>query len=146
MAQMARAVAPPDSRRMRQVKILLVDDAAEFLASAGDFLARDPRVHLVGQALDGREGVRMVETLSPDIVLMDLIMPVMNGLDAARLIKRGLAPPRVILVTMHDGPEYRRRAELAGADGFICKTNFANMALATIDAYCAGTASPSDSP
>ncbi len=143
---MARAVAHLHRGQMRQVKILLVDDAAEFLGSAADFLARDPRVHLVGQALDGREGVRMAETLTPDIVLLDLIMPVMNGLDATRQIKRGLTPPRVIIVTMHDGPEYRRSAEIAGADGFICKTNFADMALATIDAYFAGTAAPATAP
>lgn len=143
---MARAVAPPDRERMRRVKILLVDDAADFLASAGDFLARDPRVQLVGHAFDGQEGVRLAEALAPDIVLMDLIMPVMNGLDATRQIKRGLTPPRVIIVTMHDDPEYRRSAELAGADGFICKTNFADLALATIDAYFAGAAGPASSP
>jgi DNA-binding NarL/FixJ family response regulator len=131
---------------MKQARVLFVDDSAEFLASAGDFLARDPRVHVVGQALDGREGVRLAETLKPDIVLMDLIMPVLNGLEATRRIKSGLTPPRIIIVTMHDGPEYRRSAALAGADGFICKTNFAEQALATINAYFAGTAGPDASP
>ncbi len=131
---------------MRQVKVLLVDDGAEFLASASDFLSRDPRVELVGQARDGLEGVRLAELLSPDIVLMDLIMPVMNGLDATRRIKSGLTPPRVITVTMHDDSGYRLSAEIAGADGFICKTNFAELALAMIDACIAGTAGPANSP
>lgn len=131
---------------MKRVKVLLVDDGVEFLASAGDFLARDPRVHLVGQALDGREGVRLAKLLSPDIVLMDLTMPVMNGLDATRQIKSGFTPPRVITVTMHDDPGYRRSAEIAGADGFICKADFAELALATIDAYFAGTADPASAP
>ena len=143
---MARVIAAPDHERMRQVKVLLVDDAAEFLASAVDFLARDPRVQLVGQALDGREGVRLAEALAPDIVLMDLSMPEMNGLDATRQIKRELTPPRVIIVTMHDGPEYRRRAAIAGADGFICKSDFAELALATIDAYFVGTAYSASAP
>ena len=131
---------------MKQVKVLLVDDAAEFLASASDFLSRDPRVEVVGQALHGREGVRLAEVLSPDIVFMDLIMPVMNGLDATRRIRSGPNQPRVIIVTMHDGPEYRRSAEIAGADGFICKTDFADPALAMIDAYFAGAAGPAGSP
>lgn len=126
---------------MRQVKVLLVDDGAEFLASASDFLARDPRVEVVGQARDGLEGVRLAEALSPDIVLMDLTMPVMNGLDATRRIKSGLTPPRVIIVTLHDDPAYRRSATVAGADGFISKTNFAELALATILACFAGAAS-----
>ena len=127
---------------MRQLKVLLVDDAAEFLASAGDFLARDPRVLVVGQALDGGEGVRLAEALCPDIVLMDLMMPVMNGFDATRRIKSGPNPPRVIIVALHDHPGYRRRAEAAGADGFIGKANFAELALAMIDEYVAGTAGP----
>jgi DNA-binding NarL/FixJ family response regulator len=131
---------------MRQVKVLLVDDSPEFLASAGDFVARDSRVQVVGQALDGSEGVRLTDALSADIVFMDLIMPVMNGLDATRRIKSGLNPPLVIIVTMHDGPGYRRSAEIAGADGFICKTDFADHALAMIDAYFAGTAGTADSP
>ena len=131
---------------MRQVKVLLVDDGAEFLASASDFLARDPRVELVGQARDGLEGVRLAEALSPDIVLMDLTMPVMNGLDATRRIKSGLTPPRVIIVTLHDDPACRRSATVAGADGFISKTNFAELALATIDACFAGAASSANSP
>jgi len=131
---------------MKQVKVLLVDDSAEFLASASDFLARDPRVQVVGQALHGREGVRLAEALSPDIVFMDLIMPVMNGLDATRRIRSGPNPPRVIIVTMHDGPEYRRSAEIAGADGFICKTDFAEHAFAMIDAYFVGAVGPAGSP
>lgn len=143
---MARAPTRPDHGRMRQVKVLLVDDAAEFLASASDFLARDPRVQLVGRALDGLEGVRLAEALTPDIVFMDLIMPVMNGFEAMRRIKSGLTPPRVIIVTMHDEPGYRRSAEIAGADGFICKSDFAELALATIDAFFAGSAGPASCP
>jgi len=87
------------------------------------------------QALDGLEGVRLAEALSADIVLMDLTMPVMNGLDATRRIKSGLTPPRVIIVTLHDDPRYRRSAEIAGADGFICKANFAELAPAMIDGH-----------
>ena len=73
-------------------------------------------------------------------------MSVMNGLDATRRIKSGLTPSRVITVTMHDDPRYRRSTEIAGADGFICKTNFAELALAMIDARFAGTAGPANSP
>jgi DNA-binding NarL/FixJ family response regulator len=142
---MVRVVAPPDRGRMQKVRVLLVDDGAEFLASASDFLSRDPRVEVVGQALHGREGVRLAEALAPDIVFMDLIMPVMNGLEAARRIKSGLTPPRVIIVTLYDDQAYRRSAEIAGADGFIAKANFAELALAMIDAHFAATECPANS-
>ena len=88
----------------------------------------------------------MAESLAPDIVLIDLIMPVMNGLDATRQIKSGLTPPRVIIVTMHDDPGYRRSAELAGADGFIFKADFAELAPAMIDKYFDGPAVTANAP
>jgi DNA-binding NarL/FixJ family response regulator len=131
---------------MTCVRILLVDDAADFIASAADFLSRDPRVEVVGRAHDGDEGVRMASALAPDIVLMDLVMPVMNGLAATLRIKLAPTPPRVFIVSMYDDPGMQRTAKAAGADGFISKTNFAELALAMIDACFAGAASSANAP
>lgn len=123
---------------MPRIRILLADDAVDFIASAADFLSRDPRIEVVGQAHDGAEALRMATALLPDIVLMDLVMPVMNGLEATQRIKLGDTPPRVLVVSMYDEPGIRRNAEQAGADGFIPKASFAELAIAEIDRFAAG--------
>lgn len=128
---------------MKQVRVLLVDDSVEFLDSASDFLTRDGRVLVVGRARDGRDGVRLAEELAPDLVLMDLAMPVMNGLAATRTIKARPTSPCIVIVTLHDHPEYRRRADEARADGYICKSDFIEAVSALIDSFFSGPAGPS---
>jgi DNA-binding NarL/FixJ family response regulator len=121
---------------MQPIRVLLVDDSEEFLDSAIDFLSRDPRVKVVGRALNGPDGIRLASDLKPDLVLMDLVMPVMNGLAATRCIKAWPGAPRVVIVTIHDNAEYRRSAQEASADGFICKSQFASEVTALVDAFC----------
>ena len=121
---------------MQPIRVLLVDDSEEFLDSAINFLSRDPRVTVVGRALNGPDGIRLASDLKPDLVLMDLVMPVMNGLAATRCIKASPGAPRVVIVTMHDNAEYRRSAQEASADGFICKAQFASEVTALVDALC----------
>ena len=118
---------------MRPIRVLLVDDSPEFLRSAADFLSLHPRVQVVGCAQSGSEGVGLAHQLSPDLVLMDLVMPGMNGLQATREIK-AQPVPRVVIVTLHDNAEYRRAASAAGADGFVSKEQFGDTVLAVIDA------------
>jgi DNA-binding NarL/FixJ family response regulator len=120
---------------MRAIRILLVDDSEAFLASASDFLSHDPRVTVVGRACSAREGLRLARELDPDLVLMDLVMPVMNGLAATRLIKAWPDPPSVVIVTMHEDAEYRRRAQEASVDGFVCKSRFTSEVTALVDAF-----------
>lgn len=119
---------------MRTIRVLLVDDSEEFLNSAVRFLANDSRVSVVGRASGGQEGIRLAGELGPDLVLIDLVMPVMNGLVATRLIKELPAPPLVAIVTLHDGPEYQRSAEEAGGDAFLSKSRFAECMPALLDA------------
>jgi DNA-binding NarL/FixJ family response regulator len=135
---MVAVAARRHASRMTCVRILLVDDAADFIASAADFLSRDPRVEVVGRAHDGDEGVRMASALAPDIVLMDLVMPVMNGLAATLRIKVAPTSPRVFIVSMYDDPGIQRTAKAVGADGFISKSNFADLVMAEIDRFTAG--------
>jgi DNA-binding NarL/FixJ family response regulator len=139
---MAAVAAHRDASRMTRVRILLVDDVPEFIASAADFLSRDPRVEVVGQAHDGDEGVRMASALAPDIVLMDLVMPVMNGLAATLRIKVAPTSPRVFIISMFDDPGIRRTTKAAGADGFIPKVHFAEQVMAEIDRFTAGADAP----
>lgn len=121
---------------MQPIRVLLVDDSEAFLDSAADLLARDPRVMVVGRARNGSDGVRLARELVPDLVLMDLVMPVMNGLAATRLIKAWPDSPRVVIVTMHEEAEYRRSAQEASADGFVCKSQFTSEVMAILDAFC----------
>ena len=106
---------------MSKTRVLLADDSPEFLRMVTHFLAADPEMYLVGVALTGQDALVLVSGLQPDLVLMDLIMPHMNGLEATRRIKAMPDPPIVIILTGHDTPEYRSEAVNAGADGFVHK-------------------------
>lgn len=119
----------------RPLHILLADDSQEFLEAAAALLSRDPRVRIVGRATDGSESVRLSKELVPDLILIDLKMPVMDGLAATRRIKAGSASPTVIIVSLHDHPEYRRGASEAGADGFIPKARFTEAVSRLIDGW-----------
>lgn len=109
---------------MSPIQILLIDDNPKFITAATHFLTTVPGVAVVGCASSGMEGLTQVVNLQPDLVFMDVAMPGMSGLEATRYIKAQPHPPRVIILTMYDSPEYRTAAETAGADGFIAKSDF----------------------
>ena len=105
------------------MRILVVDDSPQFAAAISRYLSAVLQLEVVGHARSGIEALEQVERLHPDVVLMDWIMPGMDGLEATRRIKRGAAPPQVIIITLNDGSEYLRQAKLAGADGFVSKSD-----------------------
>ena len=106
---------------MAKLRVLLADDSPEFLQMMSGFLARDSAIELIGAALTGQDAVKLAAELHPDLILMDLIMPHTNGIEATRQIKATPYPPIVIILTGHDTPEYRSKAANAGADGFVYK-------------------------
>jgi len=109
---------------MQPIRILLVDDSPDFMESAARFLAADPRFEIVDRASSGKEALLKVAEKQPDLVLIDWAMPEMPGPVAMRRIKSEPLPPRVIVLTMYDLPEYRAIAKLAYADGFVAKSDF----------------------
>lgn len=109
---------------MPSIRIVLVDDSPDFLESAARFLSEDPNFQVVGQVRSGQEALARVPELLPDLVLMDWAMPEMPGPVVMRRLKANAHPPRVIILTMYDLPEYRAIAQLAHADGFIAKSDF----------------------
>ena len=117
---------------MTSVRTLLVDDSPEFLGAAARFLATDPEIEIVGYALSARKAIEEVTRLQPDLVLMDVAMPEMNGFVATRQIKERPNPPRVIVLTLYDNDEYRAQARAAGADGFVAKSEFGTQLLPLI--------------
>jgi DNA-binding NarL/FixJ family response regulator len=102
-------------------RLLIVDDDPLVRSALTFMLGGQPDLEVVGEAGDGREGVARAEELKPDVVLMDIRMPRLNGLDATRRLLAWDDPPRVIVLTTFDADEYVVEALAAGADGFLLK-------------------------
>lgn len=102
-------------------RIFLVEDHTLLRAGLRALLSLDPDLEIVGEAGNGRDAIRAIAALEPHLVLMDLSMPGMNGIEAMRDIKRRNPDTRVLVVTMHKTDEYIHESLRAGADGYILK-------------------------
>ncbi len=109
------------STERRPVRVLVVDDDALVRSGLLMMLGGSADVEVVGQAVDGRDGVQAARELRPDVVLMDIRMPVMNGLEATEHLRSWDDPPKVIVLTTFDADDYVARALGAGASGFLLK-------------------------
>ena len=105
----------------RCLRVLLVDDTPEVLRDLRQLLELTAGMDVVGEAANGAEALRLAAALAPDAVIMDLEMPGMDGYEATRLLKNEAPGPRVIILSVHAGPEEQRRARAAGADCFVVK-------------------------
>lgn len=103
------------------MRILIVDDFAPFRRLLADFLRSHPGIELVGEAANGEEALEQTDRLRPDLVLMDVSMPVVGGYDATRAIKERHPGTRVVILSSHSGEAYRSAARESRADGFIEK-------------------------
>ena len=106
---------------MNPTRLLIVDDDPLVRSALTFMLGGQPDLEVVGEAGDGREGVTRAAELKPDVVLMDIRMPRLNGLDATRRLLASDDPPRVIVLTTFDADEYVARALGGGASGFLLK-------------------------
>ncbi len=102
-------------------RILIVDDHTLLRAGLRALLVQDPGFEVVGEAENGRDAIRAVGQLTPDLVLMDLTMPGMNGIEAMTEIKRRYPEVRVLVMTLHAAEDYIHASLKAGADGYILK-------------------------
>jgi DNA-binding NarL/FixJ family response regulator len=102
-------------------RILVVDDDPLYTEAVTAILALDGRVEVVGCANDGREGVERALLLRPDVVIMDIQMPLLDGIEATRCLRRVLPSARIVLVSSSTTPDDRRRAREAGAFAAIAK-------------------------
>jgi DNA-binding NarL/FixJ family response regulator len=107
---------------MPAIRILLVDDHKLFRAGIRSLLQTVSGVEVVAEAGDGREGLRLIEVHHPDVVLMDIMMPSLNGLDAAARITRTSPTTRVIMLSMNAGEDSVLQTLRAGAAGYLVKT------------------------
>ena len=104
---------------MKRRQVLIADDLPQTRDGLRALLATFPEIKVVAEAADGREAVQLVEALQPDVVLMDVHMPGMDGLDATQIIKTSWPETKVIVMTIHAG--YQTEALAAGADAFFIK-------------------------
>src|SRR5213080_4212063 len=104
-----------------RIKLLLVDDHPVVRRGISSCLARQERLAIVGEAADGLEAVRKAKELAPDIILMDIDMPHMNGLAVTELLRRELPNIKVLILSMHSNTDYVLRIIQSGARGYVLK-------------------------
>jgi DNA-binding NarL/FixJ family response regulator len=120
----------PDQSHL--VRLLIVDDVPQIREELRRLLELTDQVQVVGEAGDGQEAIRQAETLRPDVVLMDIEMPLVDGWEATREIKSRQLAERVVVLTMHTDLESTQRAFQAGADAIVPKGTEFNDLLQTI--------------
>ncbi|MDX6381414.1 MAG: hypothetical protein QOI57_2438 [Rubrobacteraceae bacterium] len=103
------------------IRLLIADDHALVRSGLRSMLEREPGFEIIGEAEDGREAVELCRSLRPDLILMDVRMPRMDGLEATRTIKQESPEIGVLMVTMHENPDYMLEAIKAGAAGYVLK-------------------------
>lgn len=113
-------------------RLLLADDNPELLQTMKRFLDACPEVDVVGQGHSGAEALELQARLKPDLVLLDCVMPGMDGLEVTRRWKTHPGGPLVVILTLYDDEEHRLAARAAGADAFLAKERFATQAIPLI--------------
>ncbi|MEW6405387.1 MAG: response regulator transcription factor [Chloroflexota bacterium] len=102
-------------------RVLIVDDVVNVRCDLRTALTLSDELEIIGEAANGLEAVELTESLKPDVVLMDLEMPVLDGYEATRQIKTRFPSCRVIALTVHDYESARAEAQLSGVDAFLVK-------------------------
>src|SRR6266704_2991563 len=104
-----------------KIRILLADDHTILRAGLKMMLNAQPDMEVIGEAQDGRQALHEAQRLQPDVILMDITMPDMNGIEATKQIKRAQPEIKVLVLTMHENDEYVFQALRAGASGYMLK-------------------------
>jgi two-component system response regulator NreC len=106
---------------MDKIRVLLVEDHTIVRKGLRSLLDAEPGIEVVGEAEDGREAIQLVGQLHPEVVLMDITMPGLNGLEATRQIKKRFPDVKVLILTVHADEEYVLQVLSAGASGYLVK-------------------------
>lgn len=134
----APAATTPDTAPASVIHVLLADDHTILRAGLKMMLNIQPDIAVVGEASDGRQAITEAQRLQPDVILMDISMPELNGIEATRQVKRLLPETRVLVLTMHENEEYLFQVLRAGASGYILKEAADTELISAIRAVFAG--------
>ena len=123
---------PRGARKPEPLRVLIADDHRLFAEALEAILATDERIEVVGQASDGSEAVELARTLDPDVVLMDVSMPVLDGFEATREIRSAGEDVRVLMLTGSNSRADVDRSREAGASGYVTKDRIASELVSAI--------------
>jgi DNA-binding NarL/FixJ family response regulator len=121
-----------------KTRILIADDHGVMRAALRSILEKDPALEVAGEAVDGNDVIHAVRSLHPDIVLMDIGMPGVNGIEAARSIKASAPKTRILILSVYEDERLLREAFKAGADGYIIKRAAGDELLEAVHAVLRG--------
>jgi DNA-binding NarL/FixJ family response regulator len=116
------------------IRILVVDDHPIVRQGLKTLLEGHSGWQVIGEASDGAEALEKARELNPDVMVLDVTMPRMNGLEACRILRRQAPELEILFVTQHDSPQMMREALEAGARGYVVKSNAARDLLAAVEA------------
>jgi len=123
---------------MNKVKVLIVDDHAIMRDGIRALLTVNDDIEVIGEASEGREAMKKMEQLKPDVIVMDIAMPGMDGMEATRQMVKANARVKVLILTQHDNKEYILQAIKAGAAGFVPKRALGSELVSAIRAVSRG--------
>jgi len=125
---------------MKKIRVVVADDHTILRQGIKALLDNQEEIEVVGEAKDGREAIKAIEELSPDVILMDIAMPGLNGLEATRRIKKKFPKTKVVVLTMHTNEEYIFQILNAGADGYLVKETAFQYLISAINSVHRGEA------
>jgi DNA-binding NarL/FixJ family response regulator len=131
---------------MKPIRVIVVDDSLFFLQAAIAFLSRQESIQLCGHTLKADQTSALAARHSAELVIIDLSMPGMNGIEVTTMLKQQPQAPKVLIVSLHDSPAYREAATRAGADAFLPKGQFADSLHSTLDRLFPGRAAVAPAP
>jgi len=120
------------------IRVLLADDHAMFRDGLKSLLSSTPDIRVIAEVGNGGDAVRSIQELTPDVALMDLSMPDLNGIEAARLLQEKCPATRVVILSMHSSSEHVFRAFAAGAAGYLLKESAGAELVAAVRAVHGG--------
>lgn len=125
---------------MKKISVLLADDHTVVRQGIRSILAAEPDIEVVGEAENGREAVQLAHRLQPNVIVIDLAMPQLNGMEATRQIIRERVPTKVVILSSYDDDEYVRQLTEAGASGYLLKQTAANDLIEAVRETAKGNA------